>query len=113
MYPGTDRRRTHGPRIGSPTLGSGASLPFDREIATTIHHLLDRRTLLADLGHGAIALAVVGIAGCGPTVLASLAPTLSTAPPPTPSFGSAGVGTPRPTGGAASAPPVAELGAAG
>jgi len=68
------------------------------------HHLLDRRTFLADLGHGAVALAIVGIAGCGPSVIASLAPTSSAAPRPTPSPGSAGPGTPSPTGKAAGPP---------
>lgn len=71
----------------------------------TRSHLLDRRTFLADLGHGAVALAIVGIAGCGPNVVASLAPTATAAPPPAPSRDSAGPGTPAPTGGAASAPP--------
>jgi len=65
--------------------------------------LLDRRAFLADLGHGAVALAIVGIAGCGPNVVASLAPTATAAQPPTP--GSEGPGTPAPTSGATSAPP--------
>ena len=71
----------------------------------TTNHLLDRRAFLADLGHGAVALAIVSIAGCGPNVVASLAPTATAAPPATPSSGSARPGTPAPTGGAASAPP--------
>lgn len=37
--------------------------------------LIDRRTFLADLGHGAVALAIVGIAGCGPGGVASLVPS--------------------------------------
>jgi glyoxylase-like metal-dependent hydrolase (beta-lactamase superfamily II) len=66
--------------------------------------LLDRRTFLADLGHGAFALAIVGIAGCGPSVVGSLAPTGVAGPLPTRSPASGGPATPSPTGGAASAP---------
>lgn len=76
----------------------------------TTHHLLDRRTFLADLGHGAVALAIVGVAGCGPNVVASLAPTATGAPPTTPSPGSAGPGTPAPTGGAGRGSPSAPAG---
>ena len=36
---------------------------------------LDRRTFLADMGKGAFALAVVGLAACGPGTVASSAPT--------------------------------------
>ena len=71
----------------------------------TTHNLLDRRAFLADLGHGAFALAIVGIAGCSSSVVASLAPTGVTGPPSTPSPGSGAPGTPAPTGGAASLPP--------
>ena len=71
----------------------------------TTSRLLDRRAFLADLGHGAVALAIVSIAGCAPSVVTSLAPSGSVAPVPTPSPGSAGPGTPAPTGGAASVPP--------
>ena len=69
----------------------------------TSPRLLDRRAFLADLGHGAFALAIVGIAGCGPSVVTSFAPSGSAAA--TPSRGSAGPGTPAPTDGAASVPP--------
>jgi glyoxylase-like metal-dependent hydrolase (beta-lactamase superfamily II) len=71
----------------------------------TTPNLLDRRTFLADLGHGAFALAIVGIAGCGPSVVGSLAPTGSARPLPTPPPGSGRPGTPAPTGGAASVAP--------
>jgi glyoxylase-like metal-dependent hydrolase (beta-lactamase superfamily II) len=71
----------------------------------TASRLLDRRAFLADLGHGAVALAIVSIAGCGPSVVTSLAPSGSAAPVPTPSPGSPGPGTPAPTGDAASVPP--------
>lgn len=70
----------------------------------TTHRLLDRRTFLADLGHGAFALAIVGIAGCGPNVVATLAPTGTAGPAPTPSPGSGGPATPAPTGGAETPP---------
>ncbi len=82
-----------------------ASLPFDGSAIVTTSRLYDRRTFLADLGHGAVALAIVSIAGCGPGVVSSLAPTGSAAPVPTPAPGSAGPGTGAPTGGAASQPP--------
>jgi glyoxylase-like metal-dependent hydrolase (beta-lactamase superfamily II) len=61
----------------------------------TASRLLDRRAFLADLGHGAVALAIVGIAGCGPSVVASLGPTAS---------GSAGPRTPAPSAGGSEAP---------
>ena len=71
----------------------------------TTANLLDRRTFLADLGHGAVALAIVSIAGCGPSVVTSFAPTGSAEPVPPPSPGSAGPGSSAPSGGAASVPP--------
>jgi len=37
--------------------------------------VVDRRTFLADVGRGAIALAILGLTGCAPTTLASRAPT--------------------------------------
>ena len=48
--------------------------------------MLTRRTFLTDLGRGALALTVVGIAGCAPTLSASSAPGQA--------------GTPAPSGGA-------------
>jgi len=69
----------------------------------TTSRLLDRRAFLADLGHGAFALAIVGIAGCGPSVVTSFAPTGSAAAAPP--RGSAGPGTPAPTDDAAGVPP--------
>jgi metallo-beta-lactamase class B len=53
---------------------------------------IDRRTFLADMGRGAFAIAIVGIVGCSPSTLASLAPTPSGATPPT--------GSPPPSPGA-------------
>lgn len=40
---------------------------------------LDRRTFLADMGKGAFALAVVGLAACGPSAIGSTLPSLSPA----------------------------------
>jgi len=53
---------------------------------------LDRRTFLADMGKGAFALAVVGIAACSPAAVTSSPPPASRAsasgtPPPPPSSG--------------------------
>jgi glyoxylase-like metal-dependent hydrolase (beta-lactamase superfamily II) len=58
---------------------------------------ISRRTFLADLGRGSLALAVVGIAACA-------APASSAAPTPAGSAapGSAGTGAPNPTTGASS-----------
>lgn len=65
-----------------------------------------RRTFLADLGRGAFALAVVGIAGCGPSTLATFAPTpAGTAPGEPP--------TPGPTGGGATPPGASAPGGSG
>jgi glyoxylase-like metal-dependent hydrolase (beta-lactamase superfamily II) len=64
---------------------------------TPWHRMLDRRTFLADLGRGAFAIAVVGIAGCAPATSSS-----SALPRPT------GTGRRSPSSGApsgASAPP--------
>lgn len=71
----------------------------------TASHLLDRRTFLVDLGHGAVALAIVGIAGCGPNVVASLAPTGTAGPPPSPPSGPGGSGTPAAPSSGVSSPP--------
>ena len=70
-----------------------------------VHRVIDRRTFIADLGRGAFALAIVGIAGCSPTTLATMAPTQAG---PTPAGGTPGgptptPGVPGPTGG--STPP--------
>jgi glyoxylase-like metal-dependent hydrolase (beta-lactamase superfamily II) len=74
--------------------------------------LIDRRTFLADLGHGAVVLAIVGIAGCSPSAVSSLAPTLAPTPP---RGGSPGAASPAPTdagtgGEATSQPPGAGSG---
>jgi glyoxylase-like metal-dependent hydrolase (beta-lactamase superfamily II) len=67
--------------------------------------MIDRRAFLADLGKGAFAVALVGLAGCSPSVLASLAPTASPAgaggptPPPSDGSGSPGGGTAGPSEG--------------
>jgi glyoxylase-like metal-dependent hydrolase (beta-lactamase superfamily II) len=61
--------------------------------------VLDRRAFLADLGRGAFALAIVGIAGCSPSSLATLAPTpgAPTSAGPSPSTrGPGATGTPVP-----------------
>lgn len=58
---------------------------------------LDRRTFLADLGRGAFALAVVTIAGCGPTGSAAPSPSRAAATP-----GSGG-GSPSPGASASNA----------
>lgn len=68
---------------------------------------IDRRTFLVDLGRGAFAVAIVGIAGCSPTALASFAassqpgPTPGASPNPTPTRAGP-TGTPPPP---ASPPP--------
>src|SRR5688572_915586 len=60
-----------------------------------------RRTFLADLGRGAFAVAIVGIAGCNPSTLATLGPSSEpTEPGATPDAGS-----PTPTGAGGSTPP--------
>lgn len=69
--------------------------------------VLDRRAFLADLGHGAVAIALVTIAGCAPSVIGSPAPASSTrrsagsgATPSSGPGGSGGAGSP-----VASSPP--------
>jgi glyoxylase-like metal-dependent hydrolase (beta-lactamase superfamily II) len=58
---------------------------------------LDRRTFLADMGKGAFALAVVGIAACSPASVASSQPARASAGPDGPS----GSGSPKAPAGAA------------
>jgi glyoxylase-like metal-dependent hydrolase (beta-lactamase superfamily II) len=70
---------------------------------------IDRRTFLVDFGRGAVALAIVGIAGCGPSTVQSIAPTAA-ASPPEPS-GPADPASPLSTAGSASAPPESRSGA--
>ncbi len=71
---------------------------------------IDRRTFLADLGRGAFAIAIVGIAGCSPSTLATFSPgpggaTPGATPGSTPG-GPAPGGSAAPTSGAgASSPP--------
>ena len=61
-----------------------------------VHRVIDRRTFIADLGRGAFALAIVGLAGCSPTTLATLAPTPAG---PTPGGPAPTPGDPEATGG--------------
>jgi glyoxylase-like metal-dependent hydrolase (beta-lactamase superfamily II) len=69
---------------------------------------LDRRTFLADMGRGAFALAVVGLAACGPTAVATSQPRASAAGG---SGGSSASSSPSPqpssagSSGSAGAPP--------
>ncbi len=69
--------------------------------------VLDRRAFLADLGHGAVAIALVTIAGCTPSVVTSPAPAsslrTSAGTSPTPSSGPGGSAGPGSPG--ASSPP--------
>ena len=60
-----------------------------------------RRTFLADLGRGAFAIAVVGIAGCNPSTLATLGPSSE----PTDAGVTPDAGSPTPTGAGASTLP--------
>ena len=62
--------------------------------------VVDRRTFLVDLGRGAVALAILGVAGCSPSTLATFAPTpggTAAGPEPSPAG-------PTSSGGAASTP---------
>jgi glyoxylase-like metal-dependent hydrolase (beta-lactamase superfamily II) len=63
---------------------------------------ITRRTFLVRAGHGSIALAVLSIAGCGPSALASGAPSepAPTSPDATPSPVSSSPSTSAPSGGA-------------
>lgn len=65
--------------------------------------LMHRRTFLADMGRGAFAIAIVGLAGCSPSTLATFSPAPGGTTPP----GSApGDGTAAPTaGGGGTTPP--------
>ena len=68
---------------------------------------IDRRTFLADMGRGAFALAIVGLAGCGPSTLATFSP----GPAATPAGSAPDGATSRPTdapGG--SSPPASAAG---
>ena len=65
-------------------------------------HQIDRRTFLTDLGHGAVALAIVSLAGCGPSVVTSMLPSAGSTPPPPSGDGE---GSPAPSSGTASAAP--------
>jgi glyoxylase-like metal-dependent hydrolase (beta-lactamase superfamily II) len=73
--------------------------------ASEIH----RRTFLADMGRGALAVAIVGIAGCNPSTLATFTPApAGSTPPETPPGGA-----PSRTGGAGGTAPPASSGAGG
>jgi glyoxylase-like metal-dependent hydrolase (beta-lactamase superfamily II) len=58
------------------------------------NRVIDRRAFLADLGHGAVAIALVTMAGCSPSALGSPSPRASSASSagtgPTPSSGPGG-----------------------
>lgn len=69
---------------------------------TVVPPPLSRRTFLVHAGRGTIALAVLGVAGCGPTALGSVAPSGESSPFPEPSAPSPSAST---TGGEASSPP--------
>ena len=65
---------------------------------------IDRRTFIADLGRGAFALAVVGLAACSPGTLASARPSAAALASATPA-GSAADGTEPQASSAAGLPP--------
>jgi len=71
------------------------------------NRVIDRRAFLADLGHGAVAIALVTMAGCSPSALGSPSPRASSASSagtgPTPSSGLGGPAGASPP--AASSPP--------
>jgi len=72
---------------------------------------IDRRTFLADLGHGVVALAIVSIAGCSPSVVASLAPTPgATGPGPSDGGPSTGAAGPSPAGSSPGSDGVGDVG---
>jgi glyoxylase-like metal-dependent hydrolase (beta-lactamase superfamily II) len=68
---------------------------------------IDRRTFIADLGKGAFALAVVGLAACSPGAQATARPTASSAGPPSPTPGSPIPGEPSAAGSPPGAVPPA------
>ena len=63
---------------------------------------IDRRTFLADLGRGAFAIAIVGMAGCSPSTLATFTPGPAG---PTPAGASPGEGSSPTVGAGGSTPP--------
>jgi glyoxylase-like metal-dependent hydrolase (beta-lactamase superfamily II) len=66
--------------------------------------IIDRRTFLADLGRGAFALAVIGVAGCAPSASASPGASATATTDPTGAAGASDAPssvTPPPVGGAA------------
>ena len=71
--------------------------------------IVGRRTFLADLGRGAVALAILGVTGCAPSTLASFVPT--------PGGSAAGGPSPSPAGptasGGAGTPPAGSPSGAG
>ncbi len=64
---------------------------------------LDRRTFIVDLGRGAFALAVVAVAGCGPTTGAS--PSAPGSPRPSAGIGASPSGGPAGSASSSEAPP--------
>jgi glyoxylase-like metal-dependent hydrolase (beta-lactamase superfamily II) len=67
---------------------------------------ITRRSFLVHAGRGTMALAVLGVAGCGPTSLASAVPSSSSGPKASPSSAASASGDPSASaGGGASSPP--------
>jgi glyoxylase-like metal-dependent hydrolase (beta-lactamase superfamily II) len=66
---------------------------------------LTRRTFLVHAGRGTIALAVLGVAGCGPSALSSGVPSAQRSAEPSPSSGAPSPEPSATAGGSSSAPP--------
>ena len=77
-------------------------LPVPCAVMTTAVQLT-RRAFLTDLGRGAVALTIVGIAGCAPSAVTSSAGGSSASPQSTGGASSTSAGSPEPA--ASSAPP--------
>jgi glyoxylase-like metal-dependent hydrolase (beta-lactamase superfamily II) len=72
---------------------------------TAVPRLIDRRTFVTDLGRGAFAVAILGVAGCGPIDRATVTPPPATAAggaSPTSGAGSSPSGSASAAGGALS-----------
>jgi len=68
---------------------------------------VSRRSFLVNASRGTIALAVLGVTGCGPTALSSVTPSEGSS---VPGAGSSGASGSAPTGGSAGAPPSSAVG---
>ena len=78
---------------------------------TFVEPPLTRRTFLVHAGRGSVALAVLGVAGCGPTALRSAVPSSAPSSDASPDPSSAEPGSPTTTaGGSSGAPPTASTG---